>query len=330
MSATVPIVHLEGAGADVARPVDLSRVAGKRVVASISGGKDSTALALWLAEQGIRDVERVFMDTGWEHEATYEYLRGPLTDAIGPIRELKMKMPPIDLAEVKRPLVRAAAEAGNAMVLLCLWKMMFPSRVIRFCTEQLKVLPARDYVASLLAGGVDVVNAVGIRAAESEARSKLSEWEFNDTFDCDVWRPLIRWTEQDVIDIHKRHGLKPNPLYLNGVTRVGCWPCIYARKSELRLIGLDTKRIDLIRELEEELTERARARAEAKGQVLKWERTWFAQGSGRALDELWPIDKAVAWANTSRGGRQFEMFQAAGRDQGCMRWGMCETDKEDE
>jgi len=35
-------------------------------VLSLSGGKDSTAAALWLREQGIPHV-RLFMDTGWEH-----------------------------------------------------------------------------------------------------------------------------------------------------------------------------------------------------------------------------------------------------------------------
>lgn len=107
---------------------------------------------------------------------------------------------------------------------------------------------------------------------------------------------------------------------------VGCWPCIYARKAEIRMLGEDDERVGLIRELEEELTERARARAAAKGEELKWERTWFQQGSGRALDELWPIDKAIAWSRTARGGRQFDMFATAPRDAGCMRWGLCETD----
>src|SRR5258708_6462847 len=50
----------------------------RRVAASISGGKDSAAMGLWLMEQGI-DYDRVFADTGWEHPKTYEYLRGPLT-----------------------------------------------------------------------------------------------------------------------------------------------------------------------------------------------------------------------------------------------------------
>lgn len=36
------------------------------LVANVSGGKDSTAMALFLIDQGV-DFEPVFCDTGWEH-----------------------------------------------------------------------------------------------------------------------------------------------------------------------------------------------------------------------------------------------------------------------
>jgi hypothetical protein len=62
----------------------LPRLAGKTVVANISGGKDSTALSLWLHECGI-EHRRVFADTGWEHPATYEYIRNVLEPKLGPI-----------------------------------------------------------------------------------------------------------------------------------------------------------------------------------------------------------------------------------------------------
>lgn len=37
---------------------------------------------------------------------------------------------------------------------------------------------------------------------------------------------------------------------------------------------------------------------------------------------MWPIDDVVAWARTSRGGRQLEMFNEP--TDGCARWGMCD------
>lgn len=41
----------------------MTRLAGHQVCAAVSGGKDSTAMSLWLTEQGIEHL-RVFADTG--------------------------------------------------------------------------------------------------------------------------------------------------------------------------------------------------------------------------------------------------------------------------
>lgn len=221
--------------------VDVSYLNDRRVIASVSGGKDSAAMCLALKDAGI-EHDRVFLDTGWEHPATYEYLRGPLTDALGPITEL---------------------QAPLQMVDLILKKGMFPSRMRRFCTQQLKVFPMQRHLAEQ---DDEVVNAVGIRRAESRARSGMTEWEWSKGFDCEVWRPIIDWSEQDVIDIHTYHGLAPNPLYLKGARRVGCWPCIYASKDELRLLAeIDPGRVVEIRALEADVAKLAEARANAKG-----------------------------------------------------------------
>jgi 3'-phosphoadenosine 5'-phosphosulfate sulfotransferase (PAPS reductase)/FAD synthetase len=259
-------------------------LAGKRIVAGISGGKDSGAMSLWLHECGI-EHERIFNDTGWEHAATYDYIRGPLTDAIGPITELQPKLQMVDL--IRR-------------------KGMFPSRFARYCTEALKIEPMHRHFASL--GTVlPIVSAIGIRAAESANRASQPEWDgyTSPSLSYEVWRPLLRWTLADVIDIHRRHGLAPNPLYLQqGAQRVGCWPCFYAQKGEIRAIAdSDPERIDLIRALETELTDRA--------------------GAPRAL--FWPrsIDEAVDWSRTSHGGRQYDL-DLADPDEGCLRWGLCE------
>lgn len=300
----------------------IERLRGRPVVLSVSGGKDSAATSLYLREHGI-DHRRVFADTGWEHPATYEYLRGELTRVIGPIVEVKASW---SLPELVRK------------------KGMFPSRTRRFCTQELKVKPLAAYVRSL---NDDVVNAVGVRAAESAARAKLPEWEWSDTFDCDVWRPILGWSENEVIDIHRRHGLRPNPLYLLGAERVGCWPCIHARKAEIRMISeRDPERIEEIRRLESEVQATAEARYAARGETfasLDYTQPTFFQaplgeictkckgqnetcekcaGTG-TIRPMWPIDKVVTWSKTSRGGRQLEIF--ADRTDGCVRWGMCES-----
>lgn len=285
----------------------ITRIAGRRVVLSVSGGKDSAAASLYLRELGV-EHERVFADTGWEHPITYAYLRGPLTDAIGPIREVRG-------ARLFTELVRA--------------KRIFPDRTKRFCTVELKVKPIAAYLASL---DDEIVNVVGIRRDESEKRKSAAEWEYSKTLDCDVWRPLVAWTVADVIAIHRRHGLAPNPLYAMGASRVGCWPCIHARKAEIRLVAdTDPNRIDEIRALELDVTEDARDRAAAKGEALTWERALFSAHVGRNGHRPMRIDEAVEWARsespTERGrrerGMQVELF--VDPNDSCGEWGFCES-----
>jgi 3'-phosphoadenosine 5'-phosphosulfate sulfotransferase (PAPS reductase)/FAD synthetase len=274
-------------------------VRGRKVVLSVSGGKDSAAAALHLKELGIDHV-RVFADTQWEHPETLAYIRGPLTQAIGPIVEVRGDLGFADLVRKKR---------------------IFPDRTKRFCTTELKMKPIRAFIDAF---DEEVLNVVGIRADESEARSKLTETEYSDFFDCEVWRPLIKWSVDDVIAIHKRHGLAPNPLYLKGASRVGCWPCIHARKEEIRLVAeIDPARIDEIRALEKETTDAARAVHAAKGEELDWERSMFSAHVGKNGHRPMPIDEAVEWARTSRGGRQLLLVNE--NEPGCVKWGMCDT-----
>jgi 3'-phosphoadenosine 5'-phosphosulfate sulfotransferase (PAPS reductase)/FAD synthetase len=285
-------------------PKNRRAIEGKRIVASVSGGKDSAAMSLWLHENDI-EHERVFNDTGWEHPDTYEYIRGELTRVIGPIREIQPERGFEDLVRHKG---------------------MFPSRLKRFCTQFLKIYPARDYLESL--GGASI-NAVGIRAGESVARSKLFDWEPEPEMglNVEIWRPLLGWTIDDVIAIHRRHGLRPNPLYLSGSSRVGCWPCIFARKAEIRHIAdTDPATIDRIRKLEAEVGDAARARAEKKGLAFTNPPTMFQQSARNADGKrpCIPIDDVVKWSRTNRGGKQVELFYQP-NEPGCVRWGLCEA-----
>ena len=322
------------------------------VVLSCSGGKDSTATGLYLQEQGI-EFEAIFCDTGWEHPATYDYLRGPLTARFGQIRVLSADvqwpervrlhalraagadMAEVDaaeraegarLAEVCEAMAReveallGCGGARSPLVRTVLKKAVFPARVLRWCTQELKAFPAKAYLGTL----DDPINVVGIRAEESKSRSLMPEREYDAGMDCETWRPLIRWTLDDVIAIHKRHGLAPNPLYMGSAVRVGCYPCIFARNAEIA--SLDAGRVAAIRLLERFVAELAEARIGRAGNIVNRAMPTFFQSEKKNADGgyAWPIDKAVAYTKHRSTENQIELF-SGGREEGCMRWGLCNT-----
>jgi 3'-phosphoadenosine 5'-phosphosulfate sulfotransferase (PAPS reductase)/FAD synthetase len=306
-----------------------SRIGDRVVIASVSGGKDSTAMCLHLKELGIPYIA-VNMDTGWEHADTDHYVREVLPDIVGPIETISADWQVRPEVQGYVDELETLLGRPSQMARMVLHKAMFPSRIRRFCTQELKLRPMSRYVKGL---EDEPVNAVGVRAAESAARAKLPEWEWWKEADCEQWRPLLSWSDQDVVDIHKRHSVPPNPLYLRGAHRVGCWPCIYARKSEIRNIAdTDPARIAVIARLEEIVTQLARDKFDEAGTLPKYEVSgWFmgptrhrSETSARAVTP-WPIARVVEWAKTKRGGRQVELFAPPAREWGCMRWGVCDT-----
>ncbi len=297
---------------------------GLRRIVSVSGGKDSAATALALREAGVEAHHYVFADTGWEAPETYEYL-GTMERVLG-----------IAIDRVGVPGGMRARIASGAR---------FPSRVQRWCTRELKIEPLRDYHERIaIEHDVDTINVVGIRAEESGERAKLAEWEFSAEWDGYVWRPIMRFTIDDVLAIHHRHGLPVNPLYKRGHSRVGCYPCINATKEEIQLVADHSPdRIDEIEALEiSGSAERASRNAETPGRYEIEEATYF-QRTEAVTDERgeivrlengrpkrrgvpFPIRDAVAWSRTERGGREVTQLRLFAPDPhgGCFRWGLCE------
>ena len=201
----------------------------------VSGGKDSTAVLLWMVhESGIprHQINATFCDTGNEHEWTYEQIE-LLSKTVHPIETLK---PELDFNGLVRK------------------KGIFPSNKRRFCTAELKIRPTQEHIAYLREASNCVVNVSGVRSDESADRAKMLEWDFSGHLLVIQWRPLITWSLPDVIALHQKHGVPLNKLYAIGSERVGCYPCIYSRKKEIRTIALNfPERIDNIRSLELEL-----------------------------------------------------------------------------
>ena len=225
-----------------------------KVIVSFSGGKDSQACLIQACKEfGAENIEAVFCDTGWEHHLTYEHVKN-VTDSLG-VRLVTLK-----------------SEIGGFED-LCKRMKWFPDTTHRMCTVQLKIQPQIDYV---LQHDEDLVIIQGIRAAESAARSKMPcsanyfqeyldddnkkrlyrksdvrEWCKNHT--ATVERPMIGMSAQEIIDYILENGQQPNPLYKRGASRVGCYPCIYARLSEIKNTRHDQAYVMRVVKLEEEL-----------------------------------------------------------------------------
>ena len=184
-----------------------------RHICGISGGKDSSALAVYLQDK-VPKMEYFFCDTGAELPETYEYLTR-LEVILG------------------RPIARLNAQRGFDH-----WFEMFrgtlPSPQMRWCTKNMKIKPIEDWI-----GEAPAFSYVAIRADESNRKGYIStkpniktRFPFiEDGIDHDG---VMRILEDAGIGI---------PAYYEWRTRSGCYFCFYQRKAEW--IGLAERHPEL-------------------------------------------------------------------------------------
>lgn len=255
----------------------------------ISGGKDSVAALLYLifiAKIDPLKINATFCDTKNEHEWTYAHIK-LVSQKVHPIQWLN--------SEGFVPLARR--------------KRRFPSTKVRFCTQFLKIFPSRDHIVSLQEKGYDVVAVSGVRADESEERKDLPEWDISGlsgALMATQWRPLIRWTIQQVVDLHAYCNIPMNPLYALGARRVGCFPCIMSRKAEIRMIALRfPERIDEIRAQEQQFEKdfgRYSSFFPSKTVPERFRSKPYVMKNGRTV-MVATIDDVVRWSMTGKGAR---------------------------
>lgn len=302
---------------------------GADIIVSVSGGKDSTACCLKLFEMGYSksDFRRVFMDTGWEDASTYEYL-DYLEKHIGKIERIRKN---VDISQMPEDVQAFIQEEESRLghesdfLRLVMKNYCFPSSFRKFCTRVLKIEPFADY---LLDQDNDVIVVLGLRRAESQRRSTITEWEWSERYQNYVWRPLYLWSEKDVIDIHSRFQVLPNSLYLQGADRVGCYPCIYSRKKEIKM--LSKERLDLIDRIERFLGAYNHRRSEAgKNPKLDQLLNMRMNLSGFHFHPMFQgeigkdhIKNIYEWSQTTYGGKQFALFDI--EEPSCAKWGLCD------
>jgi 3'-phosphoadenosine 5'-phosphosulfate sulfotransferase (PAPS reductase)/FAD synthetase len=293
---------------------------GRVKVLSYSGGKDSGATWLALREHSLEPDHILCADTGWEALEWYDHIRR-FQDLMG--REITTVRASVEIAEHLLPYaLEVEALLGispSPMVRRVLHKAMFPNRMQKWCTIDLKQRPCDEWVDRMDLD--DAIQITGVRADESRKRALYTVDERHSVSGHWHWRPILDWSVGDVVDIHRRHGMPMCSLYDRGVSRVGCWPCMPARnKNEVSL--LDDRRIAAIRRLEQ-IVNHLSAERRAKQGLGPTGAIAFQLSD---FDGIPDIDTAVAHAKTYRGGHrdQGRLFEPVKLDT-CQRWGVCDS-----
>jgi 3'-phosphoadenosine 5'-phosphosulfate sulfotransferase (PAPS reductase)/FAD synthetase len=189
-----------------------------RHILMLSGGKDSTALAIYMRDK-VPEMEYAFCDTDKELPETYEYL-SKIEYFLG------------------KKIQRLKDDRGFDH-----WLQVYggylPSSNMRWCTRMLKIKPFEKYV-----GDDEVMMYVGIRADEDRT-AYIST------------KPNIKTVvpfKDDGLSIEDIHRILDEsgiglPSYYDWRTRSGCYFCFFQRRSEW--VGLLEKHPDLFEKAKE-------------------------------------------------------------------------------
>lgn len=173
-----------------------------RHICGLSGGKDSTALALHMRDR-VPEMEYVFCDTGCELQETYDYLA-------------RVE------AYLGKKIIRLNAKR-NFDHWLKIFDNYLPSPRARWCTKLLKLKPFEAFV-----GDEPVVSYVGIRA--DEERTGLVSGKPNLTTVFPFKEDGIDYA--GVMRILEDSGIGLPPYLSWGRSHSGCYFCFFQSKYE--------------------------------------------------------------------------------------------------
>ncbi|NMB47214.1 MAG: phosphoadenosine phosphosulfate reductase family protein [Firmicutes bacterium] len=168
---------------------------------AVSGGADSTALALLLWEQGV-EFEMCFADTGVELPETYWLL------------------PRLEAVTGKKLNV---VSGGSFFQHLCNYGFFLPGPLTRWCTRQVKQAPQDRFYKNVEAELVQI----GIRADEP---SRLRGKREGSTYEVGYALADAGYGKQEVMELCRKYDLL-NPVY-EWRTKVSCFCCFFQRKRD--------------------------------------------------------------------------------------------------
>lgn len=219
----------------------------KTLIVPVSGGKDSQVVLSLALAAGHKPV-CVHQNTGYDHPDTYQQM--------------------LDMETFYGVEVQHTKSMYGGMFGFLEHAGYFPNSAARGCTQRLKQEPFAHW---LMANGYNKDNCIiwfGMRSDESRTRDeKYGHITPDDDFTlADVavyygqgWRkpvgeipvklPIVDWNTEQVFDHLRSEGAPVNPLYDKGHHRVGCYPCLLARKQEWITAGCDEFGIEQLQRL---------------------------------------------------------------------------------
>jgi 3'-phosphoadenosine 5'-phosphosulfate sulfotransferase (PAPS reductase)/FAD synthetase len=178
-----------------------------------SFGNDSVALTQWAYEHGLKDVTVAYTNTGWAAKKWSERVqRGRAwAESLG-----------FQTVEIPSMGMAALVEMKQA------WPRGGGGKY-QFCTEHLKELPARVWLAQVDPNH-ETICMTGVRREESANRADFPEWtEESESHGGRILHaPLVRHTEAERNALIQR-----TPLELLPHRSKECYPCVNARQGEL-------------------------------------------------------------------------------------------------
>jgi cysteine desulfurase/selenocysteine lyase len=171
---------------------------------SFSGGKDSTAVLHLARKAGV--TKAFFIDTGIEFPETVEFIKAQGIEIIPPV---------VDFWQ-------AAERAGP------------PGKDHRWCCKLLKLRPLKLYLSKV----GPCVTVQGNRWYESWNRADLEETSQNPDNPLQLnISPIRNWRALEVFLYLWWQKIPQNPLYEQGIERIGCYACPSMLESEYEELG---------------------------------------------------------------------------------------------
>lgn len=232
-----------------------------KVVSFTSCGNDSICLLEWLFQcKEVTEVVAVYSNTGWGHRDW-------------PERVQKTK----EFVESKGGTFHEIGSKGFED--LCWAKRGFPAPMMKFCSYELKIKPAKEWL-NKFDPNKEFIGVVGIRREESPKRSQWPEWvETSDNHGGrSLWAPLVRFTEEERGSYILQAGFE-----VLKHRSYECYPCIHSTKKELAV--LEPWAIEKVKALEARLGNTHSGAA----------RLMFRPQGKRGAEG---IEEVIRWANT--------------------------------